>query len=145
MRYVFTVSALCALAVSSCTYGVDDAPGSFEAFPMAQVDDAACVFAAPEKDGILFAIVADDPDHLAYARFKGETLRLVPRVVPDFAGADIDVIYDVLDYPKWQVAASLQSAKGGAEKGDDYSGSLSLLQNNEPTETTTTITGSCGA
>lgn len=110
--------------LAACNPPVSDAPGAFEGLMVERVQPAHCIFTAPDStdtDQALFITRKDDPADMAYVRFKGETLKLVPETVPDFSGEALDVTYDVLDYLDWKVRVT-------AVRGDDgvYSGTLSL-------------------
>lgn len=129
---VITAAALCA-----CQPPVDETQGAFETFPVARVQPTECVFKAVDAADTMMALFVtrkDDLDHMGYARFKGETLKLVPREVPDLSGETIDVTYEVVDYLKWKVRVEATQQTDAS-----YAGSISLLGSDVSAQ----ITGRC--
>jgi hypothetical protein len=137
MKRLVVISALIsALILVACNPTVDDSLGVFEAIDPALLPDVACVFEpADGSEGVLFATYKDNPDYLAVARYKSETIKLVPREEPVFEGDTFDVTYEVIDYLKWQVRAEAVNGEGG----------LTLIRDGVPTDITADMIGSCGA
>ena len=123
------------IALAACNPPVDDTPGEFETFSASLIADAGCRFAPVGGDGdaLLFATYADNPDHLAVAKFKGETLKLVPREPQPMDTDSFDILYEVVDYLKWQVRAS----------SVDGVGELRLVRDGEATDRRVAMQGSC--
>ena len=131
MRALFFLSAGLLVA---CNPPVNNAPGQFETIAFGTISNPDCVFTpVGESDGVAFATYQDNPDYMAVARYKGETIKLVPREVPNFEGATFDVTYDVVDYLKWQIRVA----------SEDGVGEMRLFQDGQPTEIAQQITGSC--
>ncbi len=127
-----------AVALCACQPPVDETSGTFETFSVARVQPTECVFTpigAPDSDEPLFVTRKGDLNHMGYVRYKDETLKLLPRVVPNSSSATIDMSYDVIDYLKWTVR--LEAAR---QDDGSYTGSLSLAG----TEVSANVTGSCG-
>jgi len=134
--------ALTAMALCACQPPVDETQGAFETFPVARVQPTECVFTAvdaADAEMALFVTRKDDLDHMGYARFKGETLKLVPREVPDLSGETIDVTYEVIDYLKWKVRVQAETTNWET-RPTTYTGQISLLD----TDISVPITGVCG-
>jgi len=135
MKRALTLTA--AIALCACQPPVDETLGAFEAFPVARVQPTECVFTAvdaADSEIALFVTRKDDLDHMGYARFKGETLKLVPREVPDLSGETIDVTYEVVDYLKWKVRV-----EATRQTDASYTGSISLLGSDVSAQ----VTGRC--
>ncbi|MEL7232337.1 MAG: hypothetical protein AAGJ85_07495 [Pseudomonadota bacterium] len=133
MKRMFVIAAL---ALAACNPTVDSSQGAFETIDEAVLQDVACVFRpADGTEGVFFATYADNPDFLAVARYKNETIKLVPREVPVFDGDTFDITYEVIDYLKWQVRAEAVDGEGG----------LTLIQDGTATDITADMIGSCGA
>lgn len=138
MRALYLVGAI---ALVGCNPPVNNDPGQFETIPLATIENPACVFnpvidetvEATSSIEVAFATYQDNPDYMAVARYKGETLKLVPREVPSFDQNTFDVTYDVVDYLKWQIRVT--SADGAGE--------MRLLQDGQPSDTALAIRGGC--
>ena len=130
-----SLMALALLSLAACTPPVDDTPGVFETFDAALIADAGCRFSPVDggADALLFATYAGNPDHLAVAKFKGETLKLVPKEPQPMDADTFDITYEVIDYLRWQVRASAM----------DGVGELQLVRDGEPTDRRAAMTGSC--
>ena len=129
-------------ALAACNPPVDATTGEFEEFSLDRVQPVGCVFTAlgwGDPGMAVFATREGDLDHMAYVRFKGETLKLVPREVPDFSGENIDVTYDVVDYLKWKVRLNVQVFEPKT-RPVTYSGDLKF----EGLDAEVAIVGSCG-
>jgi hypothetical protein len=138
---LFPIVVLSALtALSACSRPAPaEMTGDFETLSLATIENPGCVFhqadAADEDDAIVFATYAGNLDHIAVVRFKGETIKLVPKVIPDMTVDTFDVTYEVIDYLNWQVQAT----------ATDGVGQLQLIQRDEPTAVVTEMRGSCVA
>lgn len=153
---IISFTAFCLVA---CNPPVDETPGAFETIPETTIADPDCLFRVgnsafeetqpdevqadagiAEEDvtidpnGIVFATYRDNPDFLAVARFKGETIKLAPKEIPEFEGDTFDVTYDVIEYRKWQIRAVSQQGEG----------ELRLIRNNVVTDVSIAMQGSCG-
>lgn len=132
MRYLLLITAGLLVA---CNPSPDSGQGGFETIALDIIDSPNCVFTpVGEDEGVAFATYADNLDNMAVARYKGETIKLVPKEVPTFDGNTFDVTYEVIDYLKWQVRA----------RSDDGTGELQLIRDGEVTNITLPIEGSCG-
>lgn len=133
---VVLLSALTALSACSRPSAAE-MTGNFETLSLALIENPACVFrladAADDDDAILFATYAGNLDDIAVVRFKNETIKLVPKKVPDMTVDTFDVRYEVIDYLNWQVQAT----------ATDGVGQLQLFQKGEPTAVVTPMRGSC--
>ena len=131
MRALFFLSAGLLVA---CNPPVDRTQGQFETIAPGTISNPDCVFTpADDSEGVAFATYQDNPDHMAVARYKGETIKLVPREVPTFEADTFDVTYDVVNYLKWQIRVT--SVNGVGE--------MRLLQDSQETDIAQQITGSC--
>lgn len=139
MRALFPVATIAALiALSACSRPTaTELTGTFETLSLATIEEPGCVFRAfetPEDDdAVVFATYEGNLDHIAVARFKGETIKLVPKDVPDISVDTFDVTYEVIDYLRWQVRAS----------ADNGIGELRLIQNGEQTDVVSAMIGGC--
>ncbi|GHA82314.1 hypothetical protein GCM10009069_01810 [Algimonas arctica] len=138
LRALFPVATMAALvALSACNRPSGDLTGTFETLLLATIENPGCVFRSaetPEDDeAVIFATYAGNLDYIAVTRFKGETIKLVPKEVPDMSTDTFDVTYEVIDYLRWQVRAVV----------DNGIGELRLIQNGEPTDIVSPMIGSC--
>lgn len=139
IRALLPVAVIAGLtALSACSRPEPaEMKGTFETLSLATLEEPGCVFRAfetPEDDdAVVFATYAGNLDHIAVARFKGETIKLVPKEVPDLSVDTFDVTYEVIDYLRWQVRASV----------DNGIGELRLIQNGETTDVVSAMIGSC--
>ncbi|MGB6230011.1 MAG: hypothetical protein WBF53_07780 [Litorimonas sp.] len=123
-----------ALALMACNPPTRDGAGGFETISASVIDTPRCVFTpADGSEGIAFATYRDNPDFMAVVRYKGETLKLVPREAPVFDGETFDITYEVIDYLKWQVRAV----------SEDGVGAIRLVRDGVETGTTLDMVGSC--
>ncbi|MEM7729175.1 MAG: hypothetical protein AAF311_07855 [Pseudomonadota bacterium] len=131
--------------LTACQPPVDTAPGTFEPFDVARVGQTHCVFDAVDADGegALFATRMSDENDMAHVQYKGEFLKLVPRVPPTFDAEPLDVTYDVVDYIKWRVRVQVDPVESGPEH-TDYEGTLTLLREGSDSLATADVRGSCG-
>lgn len=133
------LAVLALVALSACSRPVTELAGDFETLSLATMEAPGCVFHtadAPDDDeAILFATYLGNLDHIAVVRFKGETIKLVPKEVPDLSSDTFDVTYEVIDYLNWQVRVV---SEGGM-------GQLQLIQKGQPTAIITPMIGSCSA
>lgn len=131
----FAIVAL--VALSACSRPATELTGDFETLSLATIDAPGCVFHTAEglddDNAILFVTYLGNLDHIAVVRFKGETIKLVPKEVPDMTTDTFDVTYEVIDYLNWQVQAV----------SEDGRGQLQLIQKGEPTAIITPMIGSC--
>lgn len=126
------------IGLSACSRpAAAEMTGDFETLSLALIENPACVFrqadAPDDDDAILFATYAGNLDHIAVVRFKSETIKLVPKEIPDMTVDTFDVTYEVIDYLNWQVQAT----------ATDGVGQLQLFQKGEPTSVVTLMRGSC--
>lgn len=133
------IFVLALVALSACSRPAVELTGDFETLSLATIEAPGCVFhqaeAPNDDDAILFATYLGNLDHIAVVRFKGETIKLVPKETPDLSSDTFDVTYEVIDYLNWQVRA----------ESDNGVGQLQLIQKGEPTAIITPMSGSCGA
>lgn len=127
-------------ALSACSRPVAaEMSGDFETLSLSTIESPACVFHLADTpdndDAILFATYAGNLDHIAVVRFKGETIKLVPKAIPDLSVDTFDVTYEVIDYLNWQVQAT----------ATDGVGQLQLIQKGVATAVVTPMRGSCSA
>lgn len=117
--------------------------GTFETLSLGTIETPGCVFRANDtpqnSDEILFATYFGNLDHIAVARFKGETIKLVPKEVPDLTTDGLDITYEVIDYLKWQVRLQVEMIEP-TSRPPILSGTLTLVG----TDVVSTVTGLCG-
>lgn len=139
MRATFTVAAMAALtALSACSRpSPAELTGEFETLSLGKIEAPKCVFRAADRmdddEAVIFATYDGNLDHIAVTRYRGETIKLVPKEVPNLSSDTFDVTYEVIDYLNWQVRATAV----------DGIGQLQLIQSGEPTDVTSLMIGSC--
>jgi hypothetical protein len=140
MKATFPVAAMAVLtALSACSRpSPAELTGEFETLSLRTIEAPKCVFRAADRmdddEAVIFATYDGNLDHIAVTRYKGETIKLVPKEVPDLSSDTFDVTYEVIDYLNWQVRAT----------SVDGIGQLELIQRGEPTEVASLMIGSCG-
>lgn len=123
--------------LSACSRPAIDLTGTFETISLGTIEEPGCVFrqadATDDDEAVLFVTYDGNLDHIAVVRYKGETIKLVPKEVPDLTDDTFDVMYEVIDYLNWQVRAEVT----------DGIGQIQLLQKGEPTSILSSMVGSC--
>ncbi|MGJ8559863.1 MAG: hypothetical protein ACSHX3_06470 [Litorimonas sp.] len=140
IRALLPVAVIAGLtALSACSRPTSaEMIGTFETLSLATIEKPGCVFRTAESaegddNAVVFATYEGNLDYIAVTRFKGETIKLVPKEVPDLSDDTFDVTYEVIDYLRWQVRAS----------ADNGIGELRLIQNGEETDVVSAMIGSC--
>jgi hypothetical protein len=116
-----------AASLAACQPTGDQTPAQFETFALDRVQPVGCAFVGSDMDfsevgEVLFATRDGDPDFTAYARYGGETLRLMPRTTPAKADIRYDITYDVVDYLNWEIRVLADRRPDGL-----YDGTMTLL------------------
>jgi hypothetical protein len=139
-RALFPIAILASLvALSACSRPTPaEMTGAFETLSLATIEKPECVFRTAESaegddNAVVFATYKGNLDYIGVTRFKGETIKLVPKEVPDLSDDTFDVTYEVIDYLRWQVRAVVNNGIG----------ELRLIQNGEETDVVSAMIGSC--